>query len=805
MKVFNIPNNQNFSKHLASFYLEKIGEENFAKTVIFLPNHRLKKQFYETIAESKKAAVLLPKIFSLGDINQIVQEFLNITANEISQYERTLVIANILKQNFANKIEEENLYNFATKISNLLSELDYENSEVENLEKLFLEKDLSAFSQEIIDIIKQTQHLFQAHLKENNFTDKQDYNNLLTKVSSVLKQQNYNVIIAGTNASHNFIKNFIESFKDYTNFFFFFANFSNNNFFHKRLKEDVFKNESFTENTARKNLKVIEFENNFEELVGVINIIHQNFHEEKTIAVITPNYFFAKQVYDVLKEKGVYANLVFSLEIINNQYVRQIFNYLSFLETYDLNKKILLFLSLIKSINFNEALELENTILRENFINSFEDLALKIINKDFLALLEKEAFLKENNFSLGQFFAQIMTLFPNSNNTLNDFFDEIIALNNTQFSFLEKVKILKQIILSKTVNLPQLKNASVTILSPVEARLMQFDSVILANLNEDEWNNQPHYLWAGKAVLNALNLNRILNFTHLTNHDLDWHSQNAKENIFITRAKNLDASPWLIKFISDNKITVLNYKTKPIENKNFKGENLIDKIAVKTLSVSSIKTLLSNPFKFYLEKILKLYEKNDINFAPDARHFGKLFHKSIELFYSENIAAINSEIKLYPPFNQIIWQEKIFTKLQSFQKLLGQNIFETVYKTNVQSIEINGKFDHLNILGENFSLIDYKTGKLASKNEVTSFAEPQVQILLFLLLKNNVISLKNNPQFAGYIGLKDDKEVNIIKEIDYSSIIESTEENLKRVFETFFNKNQVFLNKKEDLNLQIFV
>jgi inactivated superfamily I helicase len=815
MQVFNITPDKNFCEELARFYIENIGEDNFSKTVFFLPNHRLKKELCQYIAKAKPA-ILLPRIFSLGDANQII-EIANTDKNPaISPYTKTLKIAEILKENFSGKIEEENLYSFSLKIGKLLDEMAFEGSEIENLEKIILENDFAQHATEVLFLIKTVQEKYQDFLQKNGFALEKETIFSLNQVAKILQEENQIVIFAGTNASYNFVKDFIASFIDYKKSYFFFANFSSTNFFQQRLA-GLFE-VSFPEYRAATNAIMIECENVSKEVELLVNLIHQNQDDKKSLAIITPNYPFALHLYKQLEKKGLKTNFGFGINATENFYIRLIYNYLLFLEAEnDTTKKLYSFLNIIKDDYFyaykNEASEVENKIIRKRFFNSFDELLVEIADKisstEFKATIKTLNESLPNNLSIGEFFQAVINLFPyNYSDEIKEFFAEILAIKNMGFSYAEKIKILKQILLNKKFNLPQNVNYKVHFLHPIEARLLQFDNIIIPNLNQNIWENDEDFAWIGKSILESLNLNRILNISHLTFADLDWHSYNFTKNLFLTRAvqenfEMAEISTWGIKYLSANNLEPLKIKPIPLqEAENTKKDIpiLSQEFYPKSLSISNIALLLSNPFAFYIEKILGLRQLNEVNALPENKDYGIVFHKAIELFYTNKNyqEIIEKMIENYPKITQIIWREKIFAVLKKIEKLNGNNFFEQEYKANLNNFVIKGRFDHLNISGTNFSIIDYKTGLLPTKKEIENFAKAQVQILFFILVKNGIIKENYQPDFLGYRGFKDEFEE--IKIPLHTELFAETEQKLEKTLTFFFGTEQKpFLPKGKNI------
>ena len=235
------------------------------------------------------------------------------------------------------------------------------------------------------------------------------------------------------------------------------------------------------------------------------------------------------------------------------------------------------------------------------------------------------------------------------------------------------------------------------ILSPMEARLLHFDRVILGGLNEDSWpESTPLDPWLSRPMRTSLGLasaeRRIGQSAH------DFCQQFASKEVFLTRAKKNNgvqsvASRWLIRLKtmlqacgSSGQVFALEHQYLSwISKLNAADEyDTIEppaprpKVSTRphALSVTQIQDLLVNPYKVYATKILMLRALDDIVQEPDARVMGNIIH-----------AVMDEFVKLYP--------SELPVDIAGTLERIGVKHFEPVLKNSANAIFWHSRFQNI--------------------------------------------------------------------------------------------------------------
>ncbi|MGB0478872.1 MAG: PD-(D/E)XK nuclease family protein, partial [Parvibaculales bacterium] len=188
-----------------------------------------------------------------------------------------------------------------------------------------------------------------------------------------------------------------------------------------------------------------------------------------------------------------------------------------------------------------------------------------------------------------------------------------------------------------------------SILGPLEARLIQADVMILGALNETIWPPMPETgPWLSRPMRAQLGMSQPERQIGQAAHDFVQAA--AAPEIYLTRAKKLDGAPsvaarWLRRL-----------ETFAGDMPRQKGDRLIGwwqsldqsgtaprpeaapqpcpPIAArpKQLSVTQIETLLHNPYEIYARKILNLRALDAVDTPPNAAHRGIFLHGLMERF-----------------------------------------------------------------------------------------------------------------------------------------------------------------------------
>ena len=341
----------------------------------------------------------------------------------------------------------------------------------------------------------------------------------------------------------------------------------------------------------------------------------------------------------------------------------------------------------------------------------------------------------------------------------------------------------------------------VLILSPMEARLQQFDRVILAGFNESDWPQtyQPNP-WLNLAQRQTLGMTPPEAQATLAEHDI--HALGMAPELFITRSLKYEGTPttpsrYLVKLETQLEREGVKSTSRPwrewwaqfhqTESAPIMPVAPCPPVAArpKTLRVTSLRNLFSDPYAIYAEYVLGLRTLDPYDQTPDAATLGSLVHRLIEEMLRKNhslddgdwlmrhIAHLESDARLYA-----LWLPRIRKILRFVKTIHAQRQFDSIEMEMKHEVKIDlnhhpvlvtgspegipacagmtitlvGKIDRLEIKNMSFphrreslstlvqegeeipacagmtsySIHDYKTGEVPAKKAMELGLEPQL-------------------------------------------------------------------------------
>ena len=367
--------------------------------------------------------------------------------------------------------------------------------------------------------------------------------------------------------------------------------------------------------------------------------------------------------------------------------------------------------------------------------------------------------------------------------------------------------------------------APIQILSTLEARLLNYDLVVVSSLNQGSFPEVEGENWLGKKIKKDLGIDKSLKKSGQSANDFCNYLSN--KSIILTRSKSRNGaalidSPLLLKFkvickklgaeINDGKefFTILERqncvtkKVKKIPNPKPKLEFRPQKI-----SITEVMKLMTNPYEIYAKKILKLEELKKIDFEPSHAEFGSFIHKALEEYvknsadenfykkarniFDEYFLLNESEIIWWPKFENIF--EAFVTENKNFSGL--KNMVEIPAELKIGNVKLRGKIDRVIINEkEELLILDYKTGQIPAKSDVASGLNPQLTIAA-LMLEDRPIS------YLGYWKLSSSSGSEIKKISDDQEeiydLIFATQVGLKNLFKFFADEKNGYLATENNI------
>ncbi|WP_347938724.1 PD-(D/E)XK nuclease family protein [Rickettsia oklahomensis] len=320
------------------------------------------------------------------------------------------------------------------------------------------------------------------------------------------------------------------------------------------------------------------------------------------------------------------------------------------------------------------------------------------------------------------------------------------------------------------------ESANIIIGSPTDLVLCEFDLIILPHFNTDNWSpNKKVHPWLSKKALQILNIDYDEIDSTLYSDYFNLFLQNKQ--VIILNAKKYDekltnTSNLFLKLQKDcvsshNLITGSSHYMDTVVKPRYDNESTaLNTFFPPTLSVTDIETLIRNPYGFYAKKILGLRKKDNIWEEPKISAFGNFIHKVLEEYsknYDKQYINLNLLDKqnalinignhilyntILPVYTKKAWQIKLVAFSKAFilfdierRKNCKEIYFEVKgeLRLNVagQDIKIIGIADRIEISkSNNITILDYKTGTIATKKEIELGLSPQLIIESLMLLEN---------------------------------------------------------------------
>lgn len=318
-----------------------------------------------------------------------------------------------------------------------------------------------------------------------------------------------------------------------------------------------------------------------------------------------------------------------------------------------------------------------------------------------------------------------------------------------------------------------------SILGPLEARLINADLVILGGMNEGVWPPDPGFdPWMSRPMRHDFGLPAPEFRIGLSAHDFT-HLACAKQ-VLITRSLRTGGTPtapsrFILQIEAVLRATGLSDATQDRLAPTLpwqKWAQQIDRPEViqpcarpqprppvssrpTTLSVTDIGTWLRNPYAIYARYILGLKKLDELDAELDASDRGTMIHSALEQFLRENpdslppdatarLTAISRTVfasALHDPRVQAFWWARFtdiaawFVDYEQTRRASGLKLAkaEATGRITIDGLTLTGRADRIDILDRamdaSLSIIDYKTGGVPTAKQVNSGIEPQLQLL----------------------------------------------------------------------------
>jgi ATP-dependent helicase/nuclease subunit B len=318
------------------------------------------------------------------------------------------------------------------------------------------------------------------------------------------------------------------------------------------------------------------------------------------------------------------------------------------------------------------------------------------------------------------------------------------------------------------------------ILGPLEARLLDFDLLVLGGMNEGTWpSDAATDPWLSRPMREALGLEAPERRTGLAAHDVATLA--ASRSVLLTRSLRQSGAPtvasrWVMRIQQLAKGLGLEQQL-AARNDLLTWARTIDKSASapraqrpaptppvslrpRQLSVTEIEIWLRDPYAIYAKHVLRLkpLEPLDPEAGPPER--GKAIHSALEAFLRAHPDALPKDalqqlLKMggesfaaNGASNAVLalWRPRFERAARWFvsehakrQQQIARSIAETSGKLELPGpagpFTLTGRADRIDLFADgSASIVDYKTGRLPTEKQITTLIAPQLPLEGAMLL-----------------------------------------------------------------------
>ncbi|MBI1238237.1 MAG: double-strand break repair protein AddB [Alphaproteobacteria bacterium] len=399
-------------------------------------------------------------------------------------------------------------------------------------------------------------------------------------------------------------------------------------------------------------------------------------------------------------------------------------------------------------------------------------------------------------------------------------------------------RFIRYLIDAETIRPQRDASPRVFIWGPLEARLQSADFIVLGGLNEGTWPARSDAdLWASRPMRETLGLDAPERRIGLAAHDFAQGA--AQPRVLLTRSQREEGAPttparWLTRLliladgagIGAVRDTVLAEFTSLLDDaprtERPGAPAATPPLAARPreVSVTRIEAWRRDPYRFYAEHILRLRELDPIDAPAGARDRGILLHGILQA-YAERfpyppgetalndlmvIAARRFEPFLDDPAVRAFWLPRFRTAAEALiarDRAILSDVVSIASEVDgaitvpapAGPITLRARADRLELHPDgSISILDYKSGKVPTADEVKSFFAPQLPLEGMIAERGGfaAIGARRVRDFI-YLSLKGDGKTPLLGEpMDAPPLIALSAERLAARFEAFDNPEQAY-------------
>ena len=318
--------------------------------------------------------------------------------------------------------------------------------------------------------------------------------------------------------------------------------------------------------------------------------------------------------------------------------------------------------------------------------------------------------------------------------------------------------------------------------TPLDARLRTCDMIILGDLTDGSWPKLKTNPW----IVDHPNIPSPLEYQGLSFLDFKQLCASSPKCL-ITHSQVKDGKAQTPSAFLQN----MHEKTQEPPSKevliketlNLTYAPIFSQKPLK-MNASDVKRLISNPYLFYMRKILKLEPLPMLSEKIPPSLLGQIVHQAFKNTLKNKPFNISKFAKLS------VYQEKQFARLlENFIKTIkslesGVFLPEKKEIVSIQEIEISSRIDLILKHQGNVHIIDYKTSAPPSITSVLEWENPQLAIEALSLQNANYLEYWHTPLSNGAI-----KKITIPVTEEW---LQQTQAFFEELFSNYKNNNYIF-------------
>jgi len=316
------------------------------------------------------------------------------------------------------------------------------------------------------------------------------------------------------------------------------------------------------------------------------------------------------------------------------------------------------------------------------------------------------------------------------------------------------------------------------ILGPLEARLQQFDVLVLGGLNEGTWPQAPgNDPWFSRPMRKRLGLEQPERRIGLSAHDFSMLA--AGPRVLLTRALKADGAPtipsrWLQRLAQLTR--GLGFDGLLAEGQDYAdlAARLTDvpqgprlprprptppvETRPRRLSVTEIETWLRDPYAIYAKHVLRLRPLDALDEVIGPLERGTALHKALEIFIARHrtglpddavaqLVAVADEVFAQagiPKAALALWRPRFWAAASGFtdwersrQEKIAASHLEIKGRLLLGAFELTGVADRIDRLkAGGAAILDYKTGAAPTLKQVAQLLSPQLPLEAAMLAQD---------------------------------------------------------------------